>query len=268
MVVCLDTLPGSLSTSGGWGASYWYPAAYTNWVSGQQWLGGSPWVRCGGGPMLSMGMGNPLQPGTYYVGVQDPSNTNSYTLQSRGIGRGYSIPVQTLDFNGSVSNGSLNAGQGDYYQVVVPSNEPDWKLQLHALGGDVLLMAQENYLPNSQAMAPDGGYYYGAYWTYGGVVAGQGGQEMMKAGDEQWVLMPQNMGGVIDGTNVAAGTYYVLVGSQGQNLTNNCGPAGTGLGGGSASYSLSSGIEAVTVLSNTLSYGNDLLFRTRRRVGR
>ncbi len=50
------------------------------------------------------------------------------------------------------------------------------------------------------------------------------------------------------------GTYYVLVASQGQNLVNSC------EGTGSASYTLTSGMEPVTVLPNTLSYGNDLLF--------
>ena len=44
-------------------------------------------------------MGNPLQPGTYYIGVQDPNNVSSYTLQSRGIGlANYTIAVQSLRF--------------------------------------------------------------------------------------------------------------------------------------------------------------------------
>src|SRR6266516_7233843 len=73
---------------------------------------------------------------------------------------------------------------------------------------------------------------------------------MLKVGDEQWALMPQ-----YGQSNLTAGTYYVLVASQGQDLTNNnC------LGSGSASYQLSSGIEPVTVLPNTLSYGSDLVF--------
>jgi hypothetical protein len=84
---------------------------------------------------------------------------------------------------------------------------------------------------------------------------------MMKPGDEQWALLPQNSNSVREGTNLTAGTYYVLVASQGQNLTNgNCNGAGSGWGSGSASYSLSSIAEPLTVLPNTLSYGNDLLF--------
>ncbi len=81
-------------------------------------------------------MGNPLQAGTYYIGVQDPNNINSYTLQSRGIGlTNYTIPVRTLNFNGSATNLALPVGQADYYRVVVPSNAPDWKLHLSAVRG-------------------------------------------------------------------------------------------------------------------------------------
>ncbi len=76
MVVCRDTLPTGLSTTGlAWNGprmAYYYPYAATSWPSGNQWLAGADWSGCGG-PMLEMGMGNPLQPGTYYIGVQDPT---------------------------------------------------------------------------------------------------------------------------------------------------------------------------------------------------
>jgi hypothetical protein len=261
MVVSRDTLPTALSTSGSWLGNG--PYADTSWPSGSQWVN-SDWADgwdCGryGVPMLAMGMGNPLQPGTYYIGVQDPNNASSYTLQSRGIGSGYTIPVQTLNFNGSATNTSLNVAQGDYYRVMVPSNMPDWKLHLSATIGDVLLKVQKDYLPNSESSG-------WTFWPYGSVDSGLGGQLMMKPGDEQWALLPQNgYTGITgqtgaDGTNVAAGTYYAVVVSQGQNLTNNtCYGPGSGWGAGSASYTLSSGTD-LTALPNTLSYGNDLLF--------
>src|SRR6266567_3101795 len=255
MVVSRDTLPTGLNST------YSYPYGATNWLSGVQWEGGLPWNDCGGGPMLAMGMGNPLQAGTYYIGVQDPNNASSYTLQSRGIGlTNHTIRVRDLSFNGSTNNPGLAVAEGDYYRVVVPANLPDWKLQLHATVGDVLLKVQKDYLPNSGAIYYSYYNYYFNVYTYGSVVSGQGGQEMLKAGDEQWLLLPQNNGSVMEGTNLTAGTYYVLVGSQGQNLTNNCGGPGSGLGSGSASYTLSSGVEPMTVLPNTLSYGNDLVF--------
>jgi hypothetical protein len=101
--------------------------------------------------MLAMGMGNPLQAGTYYIGVQDPNNASSYTLQSRGIGlTNYTIRVKDLGFTGSTTNPELAVAEGDYYRVQVPGNAPDWKLQLHAATlGEVLLKVQKDYLPNS-----------------------------------------------------------------------------------------------------------------------
>src|SRR5439155_25487754 len=72
---------------------------------------------------------------------------------------------------------------------------------------------------------------------------------------EQWTLLPP-----AGQSNVTAGTYYVLVAAQGANLTNNCLGPGSGLGTGAASYTLSSGSEPVTGLSDTLNYGSDLVF--------
>jgi hypothetical protein len=251
MVVSRDTLPTGLNTSGGWNTGPWpynIPAASSSWPSGVQWLNSGGWAdpySCSTPlmPMLAMGMGNPLQAGTYYIGVQDPNNASSYTLQSRGIGlTNYTIRVKDLSFNGSTNNANLAVTEGDYYRVMVPSNAPDWKLQLHATLGDVLLKVQKDYLPNS-----------GNYNSYGAVFNAYGGQLMMKPGDEQWALLPLNNGSVMDGTNLEAGTYYVLVASQGQNVTNNCYGAGSGWGAGSAGYTLSSVAESVTQLPNTLS---------------
>jgi hypothetical protein len=237
MVVCRDLLPHGLYTDPWW----WGPNLTTIWPGGYQWVGGADWTGCGGGPMLAMGMGNPLQPGTYYIGVRDPNYSSSYTLQSRGIGTNYTIHIHDLDFNGTATNSALVVSEGDYYRVAVPDNAPDWKLHLKAVDGDVVLKVQQDFLPNS-------GYGGTWLWPYGGVQSGSGGQWMSKAGDEQWALLPVN-----GQSNVTAGTYYVLVGSQGQNLVNNCDGSGT------ASYELSSGEEPVTVLPDELSYGNDLV---------
>jgi hypothetical protein len=237
-VICRDTLPSGLGTT-----PWWWVMNAMNWPSGDQWLSGPDWTG-GNGPMVEMGMGDPLQGGTYYIGVQDPNNMSSYTLQSRGIGlTNYSISVQPLNFTGSATNLALPVGQADYYQVVVPNNAPDWKLHLSLGAGDAVLKVQQGYLPLSSW---NNGWSGGGY---GDVYNAAGGQLMMKPGDEQWALLP-----VTGSNSVTAGTYYALVGSQGQNLGNN------GEGSGSAGYTLSSWAEPVTVLPNTLSYGNDLVF--------
>jgi hypothetical protein len=252
LVVSRDTLPTGLNSSP-W--PWWQPALSTQWPSGSQW--GDylmDWTGCGVIPMLVTGLGNPLEPGTYYVGVQDPNGSSSYTLQSRGIGlSSYSIAVRDLPVSGSVSNLALTAGEADYYRVAVPSNAPDWQLQLKSLNGDALLKVQKDYLPNSGSQR----FWIGT--EYGAVVSGQSGQKMMKPGDEQWALLPYYDS--TGRTNLLPGTYYAVVVSQGQNQTNaNCNGPGSGWGVGSSSYTLSSWMESATSLPNTLSYGTDLLF--------
>ena len=234
LYVSRDTLPPAAGIASG----------SLSWPSGAGVAGGADWSGCGG-PMLEVGMGNPLQPGTYYIGVQDPSYTSSYTLVSRGIGpAGYSIPVRPLNLTGSVTNPALPVGEAAYYQVVVTSNTPDWKLHLALTTGDALLMVQQGWLPNSI--------------EYDGYVYGGGGQKMLKAGDEQWAMLPDSGG---NGSNVTTGTYYVLVASQGQNLVNNC------EGTGAASYTLNSWIDGVTNLAGTIAYGSNASFTNHSQAG-
>jgi len=191
--------------------------------------------------VIETGIGNPLEAGTYYLGVIDPTHASSYTLQSRGIGlTNYTLRVKDLDFTGSVTNSALAVGQADYYRVVVPDGVPDWKLRLSAVSGKMYLKVQRDYLPNNGPTACS---------AYGRVQSGAGGQIMNKAGDQQWTLLPEN-----GNSNVTAGTYYLMVASQGINPGTDCD------GSAVSSYSLSSGIEPATVLPDNLDYSHDLVF--------
>ena len=153
MVVSRDTLPTALWDNLGELADSlldYNPTQPTGPAATSGWL--ADWTGCGTVPMLAMGMGNPLQAGTYYLGVQDPNNVSSYTLQSRGIGlTNYAIRVTGPELCREHEHPGLAVGEGDYYRVMVPSNAPDWKLQLSASVGEVLLKVQKDYLPNSVA---------------------------------------------------------------------------------------------------------------------
>jgi hypothetical protein len=227
--ICRDQLPYDLGTHTPQGYG-WGPASSTTWPSGYQWGAAYDWTSdyydANGdyryAQVLQMGMSNPLEPGTYYVGVLNtggPGNGNpmSYTLVSRGIGTGFAIPVGSLSFsNGVVSNPSLPGREVAYYSIVVPTNLPTWRLELGTNVGESLLMLQKDYLPN---VAAGGAVPYSV----------NGGRKLQKAGNEQYLLMPAN--GQI---NIVAGTYYLAVASEGMN------PTYPSLGTNASSYTLTS----------------------------
>jgi large repetitive protein len=229
LVVRRDVLPFALTTT-----PWFAPGSVTNWPTTNQWAGASDWTRrqftADGatnedGRILAMGMGQPLEPGTYYVGVFTGSGTNAmnYTLLSRGIGNGMTLPVIDLPFNGaSVTNNNLPAREAVYYRVSIPSNTPSWKLKLTPTSGEVMLVVMTNRVPNvDTGHVPTGGKF------------------MQKAGNEHYILLPPS-----GQTNIAAGIYYIAVISEGLNPANS-----TRVGSGGSSYVLTSvGASPVTDL--------------------
>ena len=220
MYVCLDQLP-STSPAGG------VDSYNSTWLSGDQWNVGGDWTGYQYDPdgqfeyyrVLALGMGNPLVPGTYYVGIYNNSATPAaYSLASRGIGTGFSIPVNSLAFSNGISTNTtgLNARQAAYYSVVVPSNTPSWRVELDTNIGQAELVINEPSLPNSNP------YNYPPYDNYGGFV-------MNKLGDQQYLMMP-----VSGQSNIVAGTYYLAVVSEGIN------PGGNTIGSNASSYTVGS----------------------------
>jgi len=203
MVVRRDVLPATLVTTP-WGA----PGVLTNWPSSNQWAAASDWTRRASsadgtvnedGRILAMGMGQPLEPGTYYVGVINSLGTNamSYTILSRGIGEGFAVPVTDLSFSGATNFTGLAPREAAYYRVVVPTNVPSWKVKLAPASGEALLVLLKDRVPNV-----DSGYLSGLL----------AGKIMQKAGDEYSLLLPAGTQ-----TNLAAGAYYLAVVGEGVN---------------------------------------------------
>ncbi|MBI5384190.1 MAG: LamG domain-containing protein [Verrucomicrobia bacterium] len=206
MAVCRDLLPTSLGGTWGWGA-----AVNTSWPSGYQWTPNTDWTGCTFDPtgtryehrrILTAGMGNPLEPGTYYVGVRgddNPYDLNpiSYTLVSRGIGTNYAIGIQNLAFaGGAVSSNGLAARDWACYRVDVPANTPSWRLKLTNSVGDTTFVIRRGGLPASDASGN---------LDFGGV-------SVHKTGDETLLLMSTSAD-----SNLVAGPYYVAVASQGED---------------------------------------------------
>ena len=230
LYVCRDQLPSQSNPN------YWYPNSSSTWPSGYQWQAGYDWTGDDYdnngvyryGQILEMGVGNPLQAGTYYVGVISSTGVNpfSYTLTSRGIGTNFTIPVVSLPFtNGVITNLSLAGREAAYYSVVVPTNVPNWKLRLANASGESLLMLQKDALPNVGAGGSAPTYLYG-------------GRKLQKAGNEQYLLLPAS-----GQSNLVAGTYYLAVASEGMN------PSPPYLGTNSSAFVfISYGVQAVTNL--------------------
>ena len=110
---------------------------------------------------LVMGMGSPLEPGTYYVGVSG-TDVMSYSLESRGISIGNDSlgtpwPIQVADlgaFNGGSAGGTgLAPREAAYYRVTVPAGTTSWSVKLTPALGESLLLVRQGRLPNITAYA-------------------------------------------------------------------------------------------------------------------
>ncbi len=272
LVVRRDQLPDALAnTFGRWSWDGLEPWRGTNWPSGGQWAVSGDWTSWRfsadganeSGQILTTGLGNPLEPGTYVIGVinvghpwDTSSGPMSYTLLSRGIGSGQSIPIRELAYAGSVTNTGLAAREAVYYRVQIASNTPSWKLKLAPTSGEALLVLQKDALPNMEAGRNQTSHYHDA-------LDFNGGNRMQKAGDEQCVILPR-----AGQTNLAAGTYYLAVVSEGKNPD----PVQNRVGSGSSDFILSSlGPLPVTdmgtvntsglVLTNALAGGESAAYR-------
>src|SRR6266700_6020158 len=191
--------------------------------SGYQWKADLDWTRRNltadglmdeTGRILEMGLGQPLEPGTYYAGIIDQAGSNSmtYTLSSRGMGQGLAIPVIDLDYNGGSDTATLPARETAYYRVQVPTNVPSWKIRLSATSRDAMLIVLTNHIPN--------------------VDSGRGtyGKLMQKIDNEHYVLLPTP-----GKSFIAGGVYYLAVISEGLNPTGT-----TRVGTGSSTDTLTS----------------------------
>jgi hypothetical protein len=180
----------------------WTPGNSFTFPSGYQWKADQDWTRRAQsadaidetGRLLAMGMSQPLEAGTYYVGVIDVggSNAMSYTVSSRGIGAGFTIPINDVEYNGGIATATLNPREAAYYRVQIATNTPSWKVRLQATSGEVMLVVLTNHVPNIDS----GRLGYGKL--------------MQKIDNEHYVLLPPS-----GKASIPAGTYYVAVVSEG-----------------------------------------------------
>ncbi len=210
VVVRREAFPVSLTTT--------FTTTGTNWINGGQWAAGADWTKrmyspdgttVEDGRILSMGLGRPWEPGTYYVGVINSTGSNnmSYTLLSRWIGINRSIPVQDLNWGGGALTNTVGAREAAYYRVVVPTNTPSWKVKLTTLTGEAMMVAVTNRIPSIDSE-----------------------KRVQKTGKEHYVMLPTPGSSLLP-----AGTNYIAVIGEGvAPLGNN------NIGQGASTYAIES----------------------------
>ena len=241
MMVRRNLLPGSLATLNETGLQWW-PGDSPTWTSGNQWAEAADLTERSQDPgeidvsfrHFTCGMGRPLEPGTYYVGVRnDGTEPAAYSLQSRGIGSGLAIPVTTLGFaSDSKATGTLSARDLAVFKVAVPAGASHWSLRLAPTAGELMMAVLKGTVPS------DGGYNYRepySEWT--------AGVRVQKTGTEYLSLFPPE-----GSTTLPAGDYYVAVMSEGDA------PSGPTVGAGTAAGTLAS-LGAPGTSLGTLSTG-------------
>jgi hypothetical protein len=191
----------------------------TNWANGAQLAPGADWTgrdeadgTSAVGRVFQVGMGNPLTPGLYYVGITNASVlAANYTLTSQGIGDGFSLPVVELPFDNGLDAPVLAPRGTAWYRVDVPTNAVSWKVRLGTDSGEALLVAQKGALPGIRAL------------TTNTLQRTQGGRLMRKPGAEHLLALP------VGGTNtlLPGGLYFLGVIGEGMVASNNLSRLGT-----------------------------------------
>lgn len=162
MLVRRDLLPnfnaGGTNPSG---SDHWASGAFFD-VNGDYTDDKNPDGSSANGQYFTVGMNNPLEPGTYYIGVgiRNPpaSGFICYGITSRAIGIGndgngdpYAIQVQDVSLNGSAS-ATLPSREIAVYRINVPANTPGWMLKLEPdAGQEAMLAVGYNRIPNIDA---------------------------------------------------------------------------------------------------------------------
>ena len=224
MVVMRDSLPDQLLTHGWPVNSNWpTPANLNQWPSGAAWCPATDLTQRSQDPggndvrfrRLTCGMGHPLEPGTYFIGVFNQSSNGTaaaYTLASRGIGNGLAIPVSTIGFTGG-SAALTNIGARDLavFKVTVPAATALWSLRLLPSAGEMMMTVLKDAVPSS------GAYWYNDPWN-----SHSPGLRIQKDGAEYLSLFAPEPDPAL-----AAGDYYIAVASEGVSPPDSI-TAGTG----------------------------------------
>jgi large repetitive protein len=236
LVVCKDKLPISMNTT-------LSPTAGTDWPSGAQWAPGQDWLQRSYSPagtnedgrILACAVGRPMGPGNYYIGVMSSGGTNSYSYSvlSRWIGVGRSIPVTDLDYATGRATNTVAVREAAYYRVNVPVGSDSWKWHIKAgTNGETMAVVTPGFIPNMNME-----------------------KRVEKPADEWYVRLPAQ-----GQTSIAGGSYFIAVVGEGDGLV----PSSSKVGTGPSTFTLESlglmpRVDLGTLDQDDIYYTNQLL---------
>ena len=156
----------------------------------------------------------PLQPGTYYIGIDNLGVTTisprTFTIRTFAVGDGYSVPVSDLSAIGAEAAIDIATPRmPGVYKISIPPLTKAWALSLTPTLGDFTLRVRYGFIPDpvNDTSYPDA----------------KGGIHIQKSGDQRFSLLPKpgNM-------YLQEGDYYVMAVSEGQNSVIGTSIMGTG----------------------------------------
>jgi hypothetical protein len=189
---------------------------FIDWPSGYQWTQPDDFTKLKNDPLIPGGADRdrsqqffmasrerPLQPGTYYIGIDNRGTTliapRTFTIRTFAVGEGYSIPVNDLSGIGAqavvdIATPRMPAA----YKVTIPPLTKGWALSLTPTLGDFTLRVRYGAIPDpvNDTVYPDA----------------KGGVHVQKSGDERFTLLPKP-----GEAYLPHGDYYVMAVSEGQN---------------------------------------------------
>ncbi|MFM2198675.1 MAG: hypothetical protein RLZZ505_2107 [Verrucomicrobiota bacterium] len=155
----------------------------------------------------------PLQPGTYYVGVNnrgtDIISARSFTIETFAFGENYTVPVSDLTQIGAAAEFTIDEPRMPVvHKITVPPSTRSWALSLATVQGDFTLRVRHAHIPDTNNS------------TYPDL---KGGVHIQKGGDERFTLLPKN-----GEEFLPPGDYYISTVSEGQGSSITTKTIGTG----------------------------------------
>lgn len=269
MVIRRDELPNSVNPTGSIGRS----GNITQWNSGSYLVASSStnpdtWTDWTGRPhsaagelyegiALALPMGQPLQPGEYYVGFRSRLGsigpiTFSWDSAAIGLeGSGMTHEILEWEYDAEI-NHSLQPREVAHYYIDIPENTPNWNIALDLEEDhEAVVYIRGTHLPFHQARTNS--HNNPADWSRAentSITANIGPHVYLgNAGNKRFTLWPENGEEYIE-----AGRYYISVAAIGEGAEET-----DRIGVGETEYTLRNGPVAITEFEGVINLGDSVV---------